>query len=225
LKGTRPGMKQLSEQISDRRRGFETGAVILTAAGKFIFMDALNWKLPFIICAIVGWTWYVAARSRSVSGILEYWGFTINNFSKALKIVIPFALASIVTCIVVGVWLDTIKITWHILPILLLYPIWGIIQQFLCVALVAGNMSDVKSTRFSPLSTVIVTALLFGGLHYPFYWLIAGTFILALFYVMVYFKVRNLFVLGIFHGWLGAIFFYTVVGRDPFEEVFGKLML
>ena len=31
-------------------------AVFLTGAGKFIFMDWLNLKLPFILIAILGWT-------------------------------------------------------------------------------------------------------------------------------------------------------------------------
>jgi hypothetical protein len=119
-------------------------------------------------------------RRRRVPGILEYWGFTTNNFSKAFMTVIPFALVSIIACIVIGVWLETIKITWHIFPILLLYPLWGIVQQFLCVALVAGNMNDLRSNHFGKLTIVLVTALLFGGLHYPYYWLIAGTFVLAL---------------------------------------------
>ncbi len=37
-------------------------------------------------------------------------------------------------------------------------------------------------------------------------------------------RIRNVYVLGILHGWLGALFYYTVVDRDPFIEVFGKLM-
>ena len=50
-----------------------------------------------------------------------------------------------------------------------------------------------------------------------------GTFILALLYTIVYLRERNLFALGLFHGWLGALFYYTVVGRDPFMEVFGQI--
>jgi membrane protease YdiL (CAAX protease family) len=53
---------------------------------------------------------------------------------------------------------------------------------------------------------------------------VIGNFILALFYGYVYLKVRNIWVLGLFHGWLGALFFYTVVNRDPFIEVFGKYL-
>jgi uncharacterized protein len=67
---------------------------------------------------------------------------------------------------------------------------------------------------------ILITAILFGLLHYPFYWLILGTFVLALLYGWIYLKARNVYVMGLFHGWLGALFFYTVVGRDVFAEVF-----
>lgn len=211
-------------QISDTRRIAEVAAVIITATGKFIFMDILSWKLPFIVSAIVGWSSYVIIRNKRVPGILVYWGFRKDNVSAALRIALPFAVVAVAACVSIGFWLDTINVTWHILPILILYPLWGVIQQFLCIALVAGNMNDAAAIQFNKVITALITALLFGGLHFPFYWLIGGTFVLALFYVMVYLRVRNLFVLGIFHGWLGAIFFYTIVGRDPFEEVFGKLM-
>lgn len=60
-------------------------------------------------------------------------------------------------------------------------------------------------------------------MHYPYYWLMIGTTILALLYGFIYLLSRNIFVMGVFHGWLGALFFYTVVGRDPFAEIFGKL--
>jgi len=44
-----------------------------------------------------------------------------------------------------------------------------------------------------------------------------------LLYGYIYLRSRNVYVLGLFHGWLGGLFFYTVVGRDPFIEIFGKL--
>ena len=52
----------------------------------------------------------------------------------------------------------------------------------------------------------------------------AGTFILALFYGYVYLKIKNIYALGIVHGWLGALFYYTVVNQDPFADVFLKVV-
>ena len=70
----------------------------------------------------------------------------------------------------------------------------------------------------------MATALVFAGVHYPDRWLILGTFVLALFYGYIYLRMRNVYVMGIMHGWLGALFYYTVVDRDPFIGVFGKLL-
>lgn len=209
--------------ISDTRRKYEIAAVFLTGVGKFIFMDWLNWKLPFILLAITGWLFYVIRRRKQVPRILHYWGFRADNFTKILKIVLPFGLAAVVIFFCLGFYLGTINLSWHIIPILIIYPIWGTIQQYLVIALVAGNLKDLHSKKFSNAIIIVTTALLFGFLHYPFYWLVLGTFVLALFYGYVYLRVRNVYVMGIFHGWLGALFFYTVVGRDPFAEVFGKL--
>jgi uncharacterized protein len=217
-------MKSVNAEISDRQRKLEVSAVVLTGVGKFIFMDWLGWKLPFILIAIVSWSIYVLIRQKKLPGIMHHWGFRTDNSRKVLKIVLPFGLISIGTFFIVGSALGTINMTWHIIPILIIYPIWGTIQQFLVIALVAGNLKDLNGHKFSDFVVILITALLFGLLHYPFYWLILGTFVLALFYGFVYLRARNVFIMGIFHGWLGALFFYTVVGRDPFAEVFGKLL-
>jgi len=130
----------------------------------------------------------------------------------------------VLSFVIIGFTQDTLNPSWHILPILITYPIWGVIQQFLVIALVAGNLQDLESISIKKPITIFITALIFGAIHYPYNWLIAGTFKLALFYGYVYLKERNVWVLGLFHGWLGGLFFYSVVNRDPFLEVFGKYL-
>lgn len=152
-----------------------------------------------------------------------YWGFRTDNFKSVLKKVLPFGITVVLIYIPIGIFRHSINVTWHIIPILVLYPIWGIIQQFLLIALTAGNLQDRKGNTWSNTLIILLAAVLFAIVHYPFIWLIPGTFVLALFYGWVYLKERNIFVLGIFHGWLGGIFFYTIMNRDPFLETFGKL--
>jgi uncharacterized protein len=41
---------------------------------------------------------------------------------------------------------------------------------------------------------------------------------MALIYTMLYIKFRNLWVLGIFHGWLGCFFYFFVLHRDSWLE-------
>ncbi len=201
---------------------FEIIAVTLTGLGKVVFMDMLNWRLPFIVVAILSWTAYVVYRSRNVPGTLRYWGFRRDNAGASLRILLPIAIAAIAAFFVIGYFRSTTNLSWHIIPVLVLYPVWGTIQQFLVIGLVAGNLHDLPSSKLSVHIIVFLTALLFGVVHYPWLWLMLGTFLLALLYGYVYLRVRNVLVLGLFHGWLGGLFFYTVVGRDPFLEVFGK---
>jgi len=195
--------------------------VVITALGKFIFYDFLNQRLIFILIMFVFWGAYVTYRVRQSPGILRAWGFRMDNFVEVLRLVAPFGLLAIAVCFAIGVVQGTINPHWHILPLLILYPLFGTLQQFLLMALVAGNLKDLG--RFGHQTIILTTSILFGLLHYPYWWLVSGTFLLALFYSSIYLKVRNLYVLGIFHGWLGAIFYYTVVDKDPFMEVFGLL--
>jgi membrane protease YdiL (CAAX protease family) len=215
-------MERTNHFTSNNRRKSEVATVFITGAGKFIFMDWLQCKLLFIVIAILSWATYVFIRHRQAPGSLRHWGFRIDNFRQVLNMVLPFAIVSIIAFFVTGWYLGTVKMTWHIIPVLLLYPVWGTVQQFLVIGIVAGNLEELKHRKFSKALILFVTALLFGILHYPFYWLILGTFVLALFYGYIYLKARNIYVMGILHGWLGALFFYTVVGRDPFQEIFGR---
>ncbi len=213
-----------SSIVSNKTRAFEIFAVLLTALGKFVFMDYLNWKLPFIVTVIIFWSCYIIYRSKTKPGITKYWGFRTDNFYSVAKTILPFGIFFIVIFIVVGLYQHTINITWHIIPILILYPIWGIIQQFLLIALTVGNLQDYNRLRLTKRLIVFLAALLFGLIHYPFGWLIMGTFVLAILYGLIYYKERNIYALGIFHGWLGGLFFYTVVNRDPFMETFGRFI-
>ena len=212
-----------SISISNKRRILEILAVIITAAGKFIFMDYLNWRFPFVAIAIIFWITYIIYRSKKQPTILKYWGFRTDNFKSVLKIVLPFGLLAVISFIGLGFYQSTINITWHIIPILILYPLWGTIQQFLLIALTAGNLQDIKGQKLNKAMIIFLSALLFGVIHYPYVWLMMATFILAIFYGWIYLTKKNLYVLGLFHGWLGGIFYYTILTRDPFLEMFGKL--
>jgi uncharacterized protein len=211
-----------SFSISNKRRILEM-SVILTAIGKFLFMDYLNWRFPFVLAAIICWAGYIIYRNRTNTGVIKYWGFRTDNFKTVMRKVLPFGVIVVTACICIGLYQGTINITWHIIPILILYPIWGVIQQFLLIALTAGNMQDFKDQNLNKVLIILFSALLFAFVHYPIVWLIIGTFILAIFYGWIYLSERNIYVLGLFHGWLGGIFYYTVLDKDPFLETFGKL--
>jgi hypothetical protein len=212
-----------STSISNKRRISEIGAVVLTASGKFLFMDYLNWRFPFILVVLICWISYIMYRCKTEQGLAKHWGFRLDNFKSVMKKVLPFGILSVVIFISIGLYQHTLNITWHILPILILYPIWGALQQFLLIALTAGNLQDMNLLKGNKSVIIFLSAFLFAVVHYPFVWLMMATFVLAVFYGIIYLRERNIYVLGIFHGWLGGIFYYTILNRDPFLETFGKL--
>jgi membrane protease YdiL (CAAX protease family) len=198
-------------------------AVILTAAGKFVFMDYLNWRFAFAAAVIVAWSVYIISRYRNDKEILKYWGFRMDNFTLVVRKILPVGVLSVIAFFAIGFYQNTINITWHIIPILILYPIWGVVQQFLLIALMVGNMSDLKGEHLNNWAIILFSALLFSSIHYPVVWLMIGTFVLAIFYAFIYLREKNIYALGLFHGWLGGLFYYTVVGRDPFLEMSNRI--
>ena len=97
-------------------------------------------------------------------------------------------------------------------------------MQFLTIALLAGNLKDLKKVKLKKNLIILTTAIVFSAVHCPSLWLMLGTFVLALFYGYIYLKAKNIYALGLFHGWLGALFYYTVVDQDPFADVFLKIL-
>ena len=119
---------------------------------------------------------------------------------------------------------NTILFNPHIIPILILYPLWGFIQQFLVVGLVAGNLKDLRSGKVPLVLIVLSASVLFSLVHYPYPLLMIATFFLALLYTFIYLRYRNLISLGLFHGWLGCFFMFYVLSRDPWREVFNSII-
>ena len=89
------------------------------------------------------------------------------------------------------------------------------------IGIFARRLKHSDGINVVSVGVVLIAAILFAVVHFPFQILVAATFLLAIVYVSLYFKGRNLLVMGIYHGWIGGLFFYTIMERDPFLEVFG----
>ncbi len=106
----------------------------------------------------------------------------------------------------------------HTLPLFLIYPIWGVIQQFLVLGILVSNLEKIGALGQKPIILVLVGALVFGAIHLPDPVLTAATTILALVYVPLFLKHRNVLPLGVVHGWIGTLFYLWVLGRDVWTE-------
>lgn len=204
--------------ISDSTRWFEISAVVITGLFKFILFDLLNWHFLYVTSAVLFLTLYIIFRYKKNKAIIRYWGFTGKNLK------ITFYTSAIFTVFSIGLFVVYALIRnyqlWniHIIFSLLTYPVWGLIQQFLIMSLVAGNLKDMNSVNFRNITIIVPVSILFSAVHFPSLLLVAGTFILAIFYCIVFLRYRNLYPLGLFHGWIGAFFYFYVLNRDPWAQ-------
>jgi len=74
-------------------------------------------------------------------------GIYLDNFLSVSLMVLPFGWISAIAFILVGNYRDTLNLTWHLIPIMILYPLWGVIQQFLLIAMIAGNLHNMQTLQ------------------------------------------------------------------------------
>jgi hypothetical protein len=206
---------------STLRPVLEVSAVITTGILHLVFIEIFQAKALFIAIAITGWAIYITLRVRGNSSTLGSWGFRSINLRKTL--VASSIVAAIAIIVMILMSKGGLFIHWHMLPLLLLYPIWGVIQQFLVQAMVVNNLSVVSNRISFRWVVTILAAVLFGLAHTPDVKLMAATFCLGLAFTPIYLSWRNLWPLGLYHGWLGVLFYFWVLERDPWREVLGSL--
>jgi uncharacterized protein len=176
----------------------------------------------FIIGACLFWIGFVVVKWKRDPTILRVWGFRIDNIKQASKIPALFFAISAFALAMIAVVRGTFSLPSQLPLLLLLYPIWGVIQQFLVLAIVVGNLSYIPALRNRTVWLTVLGAMIFGGIHLPNLILTTGTTLLALLYVPLYLKYRNLWPLGVVHGWIGSLFYLWALGINPWVQTFGR---
>jgi hypothetical protein len=110
----------------------------------------------------------------------------------------------------------------HNVWLFLLYPIWAIAQQYLALGVLTLNLAERTKGPARQALVVLLVATIFGLLHWPDRPVMIATFFLELLVVPLFLRTPNLWPLGAMHGWLGAMFYCWVLGRDLFSENFLK---
>lgn len=174
----------------------------------------------FIVGTCLFWGTFVAMRARQDRSIFRRWGFRSDNLPQASAAAVAVFVVGVAGLAVAGRWLHgSLSFPAHALLLFLVYPVWGWVQQMLVLGIVAGNLERLGLRHRGAL--ILVVAALFGLLHAGNLRLAAATFLLELVLVPLYFRWRNLWPLGVLHGWLGGLFYLWVENRDLWIERFG----
>jgi uncharacterized protein len=208
----------MPERENERPDWFALAAAAVTVALHFL-LQARGPNLAFIVGSGLFWALFVAAHAWRDRGVFRGWGFRVDNLGPAS---LPAVLLFVVTAAGMAAYAAVqgfLRLPADLWPILLLYPAWGLVQQFLSLAIVLANLERTASLGRRKALLVLLGATLFALVHVPDPWLVAAAFALELAVIALYLRWRNLWTLGVLHGWLGGFFYLWVLNRDLWQEL------
>lgn len=168
------------------------------------------------LLASVLWSGYVLWRLATTPGIARAWGFRGDNFMNALGPSVLFVTCAAVLLLVYGKLTGRLVVPQTFWLALLLYPLYGIAQQFALQVLVAKNLRSLISTTWVRAS---VTGAIFSIAHFPNAPLMVLVAPVGLVFTLIYESRPNLWAVGLAHGLLGAMVYYMVLGLDPGAQI------
>jgi len=205
---------------SEKQQWIEIILVVLTGFLKYILMDWLEMRAFYIAGICIFWSVYVFHRYSKDHSILKHWGFRSENFLRSFFMLLPVILLGIFGSVLYGVLKGNLTLNWHVLPVLVLYPVWGVIQQFMMVDLIADNLLNLKTLTLKKYQSLLITALIFSLVHQPDILLMGITFLMETVFLMVFNRYRNLWALGLAHGWIATFILFYALERDLWIELF-----
>ena len=146
-------------------------------------------------------------------------GLTSARLGPAFRDATLVALGATAVMAGLGARQGMLRLGGDAVPLFLLYPIWGVVQQLLVQGMVAANLTAAADPLGSPWAVTPVAAVLFGAVHVPNRRLTAATFALGLAFTPLYLRHGNLWPLGLYHGGLGALFYVWVFDRNPWRDM------
>ena len=209
-----------TERIDPYRPALELGGVALTAG------IHLSWPLiglprgVLVVPLVVGWVAYILTRARVSPEAVAAWGLRREGLVPASLATALVGMVGVAGMLTIGWFLGAGLPPWYAAACLVVYPIWGLVQQLLVQGLVTGNLVKLPGRWGHPALATVVSATLFGLVHFPRPELMIGTFLLGLALAPIWLRWRNLWPLAFAHGWLGTMIYYVVMMEDPIRTYF-----
>ena len=198
------------------REKLEISAVLGAMALHFLLTSVVGIRGLDIVPITVAVALYVAHRGRH-EHVRAEWGTRRTGFAACLLATVPLLAVGAAVCAAIGWQRGHLAADLHLLITVALYPVWGVAQQFLVLALFAHNLDRLGLPRAAVFA---IAALGFAAVHVPNWPQVGATLVLGAWCTALFFRHRNLWPLGIAHGVLGALLYRWVLGVDVCEALF-----
>jgi len=200
-------------------RRIEIGLVLTTAAIFLAIPKPPDATLPmavFIPTCISFWAFFLIWRVRADPALKTQWGLVPSAHLGPLLVLLvaagcAYALTTGQPLIADYLWVSMV-----------LYPLWGGIQQWLVQCLIVDNARALTGAGLPWL--MALGAIGFGAIHIQHPMLVIATGIMGAVYVYLFQRWRNLWPLAVCHGWLGSLFYPWVLHLNPMAEILGVVL-
>jgi uncharacterized protein len=186
--------------------------------GYVIFHKKLAANAWFIITLLVVLLFYAFWESKFGNRDLRYFGIRKDNLKEATKWNI-IVLGPVLFGLSIYAIINGINHPLHFFYAVLLYPIWGIIQQFIFQGIFLNACKKVGLGYFS----IVLAAFAYAIVHYPSIFMMKITALGGILFSALFYFRPNIVPIGIFHGVFGAFLYYVLRNKDPIEKLLDKL--
>ncbi|MBL8751545.1 MAG: hypothetical protein JNK78_20495 [Planctomycetes bacterium] len=198
------------------RAGFEIGLVVAAIVLHFVLTRVVGIRGLDIVPITLGVLAYALVVGRDPAARAG-WGTRREGFAACLHDAVPLFVVGAGTCAAIGAVRGFLVVDASLLLTVVLYPAWGIAQQFLVLGLFAHGLDRIGLSRAIVLA---VAGAGFAAVHVPNWSLVAATAVLGPWCAVLFFRHRNLWPLGVAHGVLGALFYRWALGVDVCAVLF-----
>lgn len=197
-----------------QRTILEVSAVLLTVILHFGCYGVTALRPWFVAAAMLGWGSYVAVRLRRDPEAKATWGLSRTNLGRSVRALSLPTLAVIGGMAGFAAWQGSLSVSLELLLLVALYPVWGVLQQFLLQSIFADNLGRLGPFQDRPWLVVLSVSALFGAIHWPYPALMVATAVMGLVFTPLFFRHRQIWTLGVLHGVLGGLFYCWVLGQE-----------
>jgi len=174
------------------------------------------------LCVFSGCYVLYKIQTHGLKPVANEWGLTVEHFGPCFVWCTLEGGLAMVVMAVIGMWRETaLPYDNHLAICLVLYPLWGCVQQFMIQDMIALNLSKLSLLAKAPVVIWFLTACSFSIVHYGNWELMSATFLMGILFTPIFLSAnkRCIYPLGLYHGWLGALFYWWVLGRDPLRNL------
>ena len=197
--------EQAGVAVGDRAlAAWEIASVVSSILIAEWILSAVIGRSKLVVAIPIGLAFVLMIGSHYLRGeTLRDVGFRFDNFLRAVKLLLLPMLATATVCLVAGWWFGGQMnfLRWHagrpIAGQLFLGFGWGLVQQYVLQGFVNRRTQVIWGQGWL---SILMVAIVFGGLHLPNPWLTGVTFVGGLIWAAVYQRAPNLFALAVSHS-------------------------